>query len=110
MNTVSGPAMAETETVPLARLYGRFIRLRVLGIAAFALVLLASFIADVATGPSVFPIADILRGLFDPSSLERGQHVILWDVRLPYAVMALLVGAALGLAGAEMQTVLNNPL
>jgi len=38
------------------------------------------------------------------------QRVILWEVRLPYAVMALLVGASLGLAGAEMQTALNNPL
>ncbi|ENI5042428.1 iron chelate uptake ABC transporter family permease subunit, partial [Salmonella enterica subsp. enterica serovar Newport] len=31
-------------------------------------------------------------------------------IRLPYALMALLVGMALGLAGAEMQTILNNPL
>src|SRR5690606_24278122 len=38
------------------------------------------------------------------------QRVILWEVRLPYAVMALLVGASLGPAGAEMQTALNNPL
>ncbi|MBX4276731.1 iron chelate uptake ABC transporter family permease subunit, partial [Mycobacterium tuberculosis] len=30
--------------------------------------------------------------------------------RLPYAVMAIIVGLALGLAGAEMQTILNNPL
>ncbi|MCW8200981.1 iron ABC transporter permease, partial [Verminephrobacter aporrectodeae subsp. tuberculatae] len=36
--------------------------------------------------------------------------VILWQVRLPSALLAVLVGAALGLAGAEMQTVLNNPL
>lgn len=31
----------------------------------------------------------------------------MWDIRLTYA---LLVGMALGLAGAEMQTILNNPL
>jgi iron complex transport system permease protein len=29
---------------------------------------------------------------------------------MPYAVMALLVGASLGVSGAEMQTVLDNPL
>jgi iron complex transport system permease protein len=102
--------MAPTDQIPLARLYGRFVRMRVLGLAGFAFVLLASFIADVATGPSVFPVTDIVRGIFDPSSLDRSQEVILWNVRLPYAVMALLVGASLGLAGAEMQTVLNNPL
>jgi iron complex transport system permease protein len=36
--------------------------------------------------------------------------VIIWDVRLAYAVMALLAGMALALAGAEMQTILDNPL
>ncbi|WP_207871300.1 iron chelate uptake ABC transporter family permease subunit, partial [Pseudomonas sp. 95_A] len=37
-------------------------------------------------------------------------RVIVWDIRLPYALMAIVVGLALGLAGAEMQTILNNPL
>jgi iron complex transport system permease protein len=32
------------------------------------------------------------------------------DIRLPTALMALAVGASLGLAGAEMQTILDNPL
>ena len=36
--------------------------------------------------------------------------MIVWDIRLPYALMAVVVGFALGLAGAEMQTILNNPL
>jgi iron complex transport system permease protein len=35
---------------------------------------------------------------------------IVWTIRLPVAVMALLVGAALGMTGAVMQTILNNPL
>ncbi len=98
------------ERPTLARLYARFVRVRILTLVGFAAVLLAAFIADVHTGPSTFPVSDILRGLFDPQSLDRAQYVILWNVRLPYAVMALLVGALLGLAGAEMQTVLNNPL
>src|SRR5690554_2942029 len=38
------------------------------------------------------------------------MQVVLWQVRLPVALMALLVGASLALAGAEMQTILNNPL
>ncbi len=36
--------------------------------------------------------------------------MIVWDIRLPYALMAVTVGMSLGLAGAEMQTILNNPL
>ena len=38
------------------------------------------------------------------------MEVIVWDIRLPIALMAVLVGAMLGAAGAEMQTILNNPL
>jgi iron complex transport system permease protein len=36
--------------------------------------------------------------------------VIVWDYRLPIAVTAVLVGALLAVAGAQMQTILNNPL
>ncbi len=51
-----------------------------------------------------------MAGAFQPEKVNAGIHVIVWDIRLPYALMALLVGMALGLAGAEMQTILNNPL
>jgi iron complex transport system permease protein len=99
-----------TRDLSLARSYAQFVRWRAIILAGFALALAASFLADIATGPSVFPLADVVRGIFDPAALPRPQYVILWDVRLPYAIMAILVGASLGLAGAEMQTVLNNPL
>ncbi|MGB1007608.1 MAG: FecCD family ABC transporter permease, partial [Thalassobaculaceae bacterium] len=33
-----------------------------------------------------------------------------WDLRLPVAMMAVIVGAMLGISGAEMQTILDNPL
>jgi len=94
----------------LAHAYRRFTRKRQRLLGGLALALVVSFVADIATGPSSFPVGAILHGLFAPQTLDAAQSVILWDVRLPYAVMALLVGASLGLAGAEMQTVLNNPL
>ncbi|MBR8222774.1 FecCD family ABC transporter permease [Burkholderia ambifaria] len=83
---------------------------RVGALAALACVLVALLVIDVSTGPSPFPLADVVGGLFRPDGLPLEQRVILWDVRLPYALMAVLVGASLGFAGAEMQTVLNNPL
>lgn len=36
--------------------------------------------------------------------------LILWEIRLPRAVLALVIGAGLGLAGAAMQGFLRNPL
>ncbi|MGA0606941.1 FecCD family ABC transporter permease [Phenylobacterium sp. VNQ135] len=43
----------------------------------------------------------------DPAS---GPGVVLWEIRLPRTAAALVVGAALGLAGAVMQGLLRNPL
>lgn len=37
-------------------------------------------------------------------------RTIVHDMRLPIALMALVVGAALGLGGVQMQTLLDNPL
>jgi len=94
----------------LAARYRRFAALRLWLLAAMAVVLCATLALDLATGPSGMPFADVVAGLLQPASLPVEQRVILWEVRLPYAAMALLVGASLGLAGAEMQTALNNPL
>lgn len=94
----------------LARDYRRFIQLRRLALAGLALAVTLALLLDVTIGPSEFPLGQLLAGLWDRDSLPPAQAVILWDIRLPYAVMAVLVGASLGLAGAEIQTALNNPL
>lgn len=115
--TETSPALAGRRSKPhpgatptLQAQYGRFVRKRLFWLAALGVLLAASFLVNVATGPASLPIGTVLTGLFDPDSLPDALRVILWDMRLPYAVMALAVGACLGLAGAEMQTVLNNPL
>ena len=105
--------MAVEELKPTGDLsagYARILRRRMIYIGLLSAAVTLSIICDIATGPSVFPLADILSGVFAPESLSQAQRVILWDVRMPYAVLAVVVGASLGLAGAEMQTVLNNPL
>lgn len=47
--------------------------------------------------------------IFNPSLTGAGQ-VIIWDIRFPRVLAALLVGAALGVAGALSQSATNNPL
>ncbi|MCI5046963.1 MAG: iron ABC transporter permease [Aquisalinus sp.] len=39
-----------------------------------------------------------------------GDIIVLWEIRLPRALAAFLVGAALGLSGAALQGLLRNPL
>lgn len=102
--------MKAAPTASLAAEYQRHTRRRVGVLALFVLALTASLAWDITTGPSNFALVELWAGLLDPATLDPAQAVILWDVRLPYALMAVVVGASLGLAGAEMQTVLDNPL
>ncbi len=89
----------------------RSLRLRrVTILLVLCLLLLASFCYDIITGSSGMTVPQFLRGLLHPSELSPTDRVIIWNVRLPFSLMAVLVGAALSLAGAEMQVVLNNPL
>lgn len=97
------------QAAPIAH-YNRLVRRRVALLAILAVVLTVAVLADIATGPSGLAPGDVLRTLLHPGEASAGIRVIVWDVRLPYALMAVLVGAALALAGAEMQTILNNPL
>ncbi len=94
----------------LAAQYARIVGRRTLLLAALAAATLAAFVADLATGAAGLPLAEVLTGLVAPESLGRAARVVVWDIRLPAACMALAVGGALGLAGAEMQTALANPL
>jgi len=53
---------------------------------------------------------DVINAVWSPDTVELAQRVIVWEVRMPYALMALLVGGCLSLAGCEMQTVMNNAM
>jgi iron complex transport system permease protein len=68
-----------------------------------------SFLLDVATGPARLPLDRVAISVFrlaDDATIDA----IIWNIRLPVAVIAMLVGACLGLSGVIMQTILNNPL
>lgn len=82
------------------------------GIIVFVMALVVTFsvFMDVASGPGGFPLMDIIDVLLDENAHGISLSVIVWDIRLPVALFALVIGAMLGAAGAEMQTILNNPL
>lgn len=81
-------------------------RLMLLGLLAFSIAF--TLVLDLSVGPSGLPFRDALGALF--GSADESARFIVWEVRFPIALMAVLVGAALALAGAEMQTTLDNPL
>ncbi|HFK3172080.1 FecCD family ABC transporter permease [Proteus mirabilis] len=73
-------------------------------------VLCSVLILDFTLGPSGLSLTELWNTLISPEIADAGTRVIVWDIRLPYSLMAVVVGMSLGLAGAEMQTILNNPL
>ena len=82
---------------------------RVAWTAGGTALLLGSFAADLATGPAMLPVPAVLRSLAGMGG-DPMLDAIVRTLRLPIALMAAAVGAALGVSGAVMQTVLNNPL
>ncbi|KQN63766.1 iron chelate uptake ABC transporter family permease subunit [Erwinia sp. E602] len=90
--------------------YHQVLRHRLLIMGGLLLLILASLLLDFTLGPSGLSLATLWQTLISPESVDAGTRVIVWDIRLPYALMAVVVGLGLGLAGAEMQTILNNPL
>ena len=79
-------------------------------LALLALLIAALMLAALHTGDRSIAFATILRALGDPSGVGRIDRIILFEVRLPRALLAVLVGAALGVAGAIAQGVMRNPL
>lgn len=78
----------------------------IVGIALCAVM----FIADLLTGSADMSAADVLCAISPSCDAGARSEVIVNTYRIPTTLMALGVGAALGLAGGVMQTILNNPL
>lgn len=92
-------------------------RLRPVALAATVAVTLAVLGVSLAVGPFRIPLAQILPAVAERlslpgvhSSLTPQQRVILFQWRLPRAVLGGLVGSALALSGATYQGVFRNPL
>lgn len=90
--------------------HGRIVRRRVALVLALGSMTVVALLLDMMTGPAGLPLSQIWAALTQSEDASRAASVIVWQVRLPVALLALLVGAALSLAGAEMQTILDNPL
>ncbi len=70
--------------------------------------LLAVFALALLVGPVDISLATAFGDWFDArTSIES---LILFDIRLPRSLLALLIGATLGMAGASLQGLLRNPL
>ncbi|UZR96578.1 FecCD family ABC transporter permease [Chondrinema litorale] len=92
-------------------IYHSIIRKKFIWLLLTLVLLFLFFMLDVLIGPSWLSVNEVLNAIFSSSYQENTKNDIIVNViRLPTATMALVVGASLGTAGAQMQTVLSNPL
>ena len=104
-------ARAEPAGRPVGQGRYRALALRRIGLVlALLAALFASVCLDMALGPASYSVAEVLAALFRPDTVSDQLRVVVWDIRLPVALMAVTVGASLSVAGAQMQTILANPL
>ena len=67
------------------------------------------FYVDIMTGFLDIGFLELLKIIF--SNSENAIHkIVILDIRIPVALMAIVVGCALSLSGCLLQTILNNPL
>ena len=86
-----------------------FNALKVGSIWLFLLLLMAALsLVAVSVGSAGYSLGEILRAVF--SGEESTIKVIIFNLRLPRLLLALLIGSSLSASGALLQSVMRNPL
>ncbi len=75
--------------------------------AMLAILLAMLFVLSLITGPAQFSPRTVATALFSDQGVAS---IIVRDIRLPRTILAALIGATFGLAGASLQGLLRNPL
>ncbi|WP_420854872.1 FecCD family ABC transporter permease [Shinella kummerowiae] len=84
-----------------------------LTLAVLALVSLLALAVSITTGASDASALNVIGALFtgaDETALSVRDHIIVFDIRMPRALLGFLIGAGLAMSGAVMQGLFRNPL
>lgn len=105
----------KTEVRTSVDLYRRITGKKRMAIALMVPLLMAAVFISLTTGSMEISLAELFQALLQrvfPARfhVETLHFITIWDLRLPGIVMGLVVGTSLGMAGAGMQAILNNPL
>ena len=77
-------------------------------IAGLCLLVALLFAVSLLVGPAGLGLGESLKALF--SGRGEAQVLVMREIRLPRALLGLMIGATLGLSGAALQGYLRNPL
>jgi len=89
-------------------------QLALLVIAALCVAAIVSLLFSITTGASDASAFDVIHEMFARTGVQGAlslrDHVIIFDIRLPRAILGFLIGASLAVSGAIMQGLFRNPL
>ena len=88
--------------------YLKYSRRKILFLLLMAVLLLALCLFTIRLGAAGLTYGEILHYMLHPD--DSWNSTVVWRLRLPRVVAAILAGAALGIAGAVMQGILRNPM
>jgi iron complex transport system permease protein len=97
----------EDGKIPLE--YNRYIGRKAAANAAGLVLLLILLVVSISVGAVPIPLGAVIRTLFS-SSGSRQWEIIIFNIRLPQALTAVVAGAGLAVSGVSMQSILRNPL
>jgi iron complex transport system permease protein len=78
--------------------------------AAALLVGLLSLVGALVLGDYPLPLSDVVTVLAGGEGATRRSAYVVWQLRMPRALGAVVIGAAFGLSGAIVQRIVRNPL
>lgn len=70
--------------------------------------IIATFLLACFLGSTPLGLEQFFQGLFGFG--DQADRLVIWEIRAPRSIAAMLVGGALGLSGAALQGLLRNPL
>ena len=80
-------------------------------LSALTALLIGVAVISVAVGPTSISLRDLWHVLVSPGGADlETTRLIIFDIRLPRVLLALIVGAGLSIAGTTFQALLRNPL
>ena len=97
------------------KLYEAYLRKRIVFMSSLALGLTVLTAISLSLGSASLSIGNVIHtllsrflpGIYD---VDTTSYTIIWGIRLPRVMMAVVVGVALAVSGAVLQTILRNPL
>ncbi len=94
--------------------YSQYIEKKIIFITIAFICLAVVFVAGISLGTVQIPFFDVIKSLTSPIfpnlAISKRFDIIIFNIRLPQVLTAIVTGAGLAVSGAVMQSVLRNPL